>query len=84
VAYAVNISLYLIAAWRRGHALPWRSGIGGPLIAMLVAALVATNPSVPGTAGVKLVVVWFVVIVATRGLRPADVGQLLDLLRRRR
>jgi O-antigen/teichoic acid export membrane protein len=83
IAYAVNISLYLVAAWRRGYALPWRSGIGGPLLAMLLAAVAATNPAVPGTAGVKLVVVWIVVLVATRGLRPADIRQLVDLLRRR-
>jgi O-antigen/teichoic acid export membrane protein len=83
IAYAVNISLYLVAAWRRGHALPWRSGIGGPLLAMLLAVLAATNPAVPGTAGVKLVIVWMVVLLMTRGLRPADIGQLLDVIRRR-
>ena len=53
------------------------------VLLFLLAALAATNPAVPGTAGVKLVIVWFVVLVATRGLRPADFGQLLDLLRRR-
>lgn len=83
VAYGMNISLYLVAAWRRGHALPWREGIGGPLLAMLLAAVAASSPAVPGTAGVKLIVVWLVVLVATRGLRLADLGQLLDLLRRR-
>ena len=84
VAYGVNISLYLIAAWRRGYALPWGAGIGGPLLATLAAVLVASSPAIPGTAGVKLVVVWLVVLLGTRGLRPGDIGQLLELLRRRR
>jgi O-antigen/teichoic acid export membrane protein len=83
VAYGVNISLYLIAAWRRGYAVPWRNGIGGPLLSMATAAAVATNPEVPGAPWLKLLVVWAVVLVATRGVRVADARQLIELLRRR-
>ena len=83
IAYAVNISLYLIAAWRRGYALPWRNGIGGPLLAMAAAAIVATTGSIPGPPWLKLLVVWAVLLVATRGLRVADLRQLFGLLRQR-
>ena len=83
IAYAINVSLYLVAAWRRGHPVPWRNGIGGPLLAVAVAALVSSLDQIPGAPGLKLAVVWAIVLILTGGLRWADLQQLLDLLRTR-
>lgn len=83
IAYALNVSLYLIAAWRRGHPIPLRNGIGGPVLAVAAAALVSSVDQIPGAPGLKLVVAWAIVLVLTGGLRWADLRQLVDLLRTR-
>lgn len=84
IAYAVNISLYLVAAWRRGHPLAWRGGIGGPLLAVALGALAAQFPVAHTGSGTRLIVVWAVVLVASGGLRPSDLRQLVGLVRDRR
>lgn len=83
VAYALNTSLYLVAAWRRGHPIAWRGGIAGPLLAVALGAVAAHAPGLPGGSGTRLVVVWFVVLVLSGGLRRSDPGQLLALVRNR-
>ena len=83
IAYAVNVALYLVAAWRRGHPLAWQDGLGGPLIAVALAAAAASIDQIPGAPGLKLALVWAIVLAATRGIRLADLRQLVDLLRSR-
>ena len=82
-AYSVNVILYLVAAWRRGHPLAWRDGIGGPLLAIVLAAAASSIGQIPGAPGLKLVLVWVIVLTATGGIRAADLRQILDLLRSR-
>lgn len=83
VAYGVNIALYLVAAWRRGYPIPIRSGIGGPLLAIAVAALVAAPEHWPLGQGVRLGLAWIVVLLISGGLRPADLRRLVALISRR-
>jgi O-antigen/teichoic acid export membrane protein len=83
IAYTVNVILYLVAAWRRGHPLAWRDGIGGPLLAIVLAAAASSIGQIPGAPGLKLVLVWVIVLTATGGIRAADLRQILDLLRSR-
>jgi len=83
IAYTVNVILYLVAAWRRGHPLAWRDGIGGPLLAIALAAAASSIGQIPGAPGLKLVLVWVIVLTATGGIRAADLRQILDLLRSR-
>lgn len=83
IAYGVNISFYLVAAFRRGHPVPWRAGIAGPLLAVVLGAVAAHSPGLPGGSGTRLAVVWFVVLVVMRGVRMSDLRQLVALVRNR-
>jgi len=83
LANGVSGSLYLLAAWRRGHALAWRAGIGGPLLALAVGAAVSVPVDWPLPAGLRLVLAWALVLVLSGGLRLTDLSRLVDLLRRR-
>jgi hypothetical protein len=53
------------------------------VLAVAMAAVVSSMEQIPGAPGLKLVVVWAIMLMLTGGIRLADLRQLLDLVRTR-